>query len=587
MDSSNRRERLRHRASRACGIVLTLACCACGSGAADGVLEESTTAESAVTGKAGPVESSVQAAALQAPSQGPGAAFKDVLQPSAQASLTTQGFGPTTRCTLAWQAPPALTRSVPAPLPANGGVFYDQGELVRFRQRAASGPFLVADDYRPGSPGDRQRLSDNTRRFLAEGEVVLGLADDGQVRATHGSLARDAALQYLLSPNPAVLQAVQAYLLRQAANPANDFTRLCLRTLDGVGVDGWYYHGAWLLRYIATYDAVRGALSSDRRVAIENLIRRDAYAMAAQLDWGLAHVFPSRLAGNYTVRGADAASVVETDKWLKLRHDTNGDCQVDAADDPVSRVARAYVHADGRPGPTVSVLSQWFNNRRAATAAAVGVAGVALADPVLVDRAKRYFMEWLRYGVWPDGSQGEYARNGDYCIAQQGVIYGYINLQGAAMVAQVLARQGDRSLIDYKTSVGLMGSEDGAGDAPKSIERVIRTQIGQRLGQLDWYADEPWRGTLPPRPEARLGEVQARYMNGRGATDNYQELGLLMVAPYYPDLPIAALVLRDPALTSLPFPGAGGRSVATGFGSWADTWTDVFNATASQLLLRP
>jgi hypothetical protein len=48
-------------------------------------------------------------------------------------------------------------------------------------------------------------------------------------------------------------------------------------------------------------------------------------------------------------------------------------------------------------------------------------------------------------------------------------------------------------------------------------------------------------------------------------------------------VPVAGLVLREKASTTLPFPGATGRSVATGYGSW----TDYFNALPAVLLLRP
>jgi hypothetical protein len=65
--------------------------------------------------------------------------------------------------------------------------------------------------------------------------------------------------------------------------------------------------------------------------------------------------------------------------------------------------------------------------------------------------------------VWADGSEGEYLRNGDYCIPKQGVIYAASNIQSALLVSRLLTRQGDRSLIDFRTRDGLFGTESAAG----------------------------------------------------------------------------------------------------------------------------
>jgi hypothetical protein len=489
---------------------------------------------------------------------------------------------PTRACPLGVLLPPAAPRAA-APLPPDGGSFYAEADRLRWRQRIEAGPRAGVVDARQRSwAADWQRISVNAARFERGGEAATP-ADEGPARAVHGTLARDAAFHALVTDDARGRAAVRTYLLAQAASPANDFQHLCIRTAEGVTLDAWFWHASWLLRYMVTYDFVRAGLDAEDRSTIEAMVRRNAQALMAHLDWGNAQVFPKRLAGNYRVRARDAAPRTEADTWLARRYDTDGDCRITETDLAPRLPVYAYARADGSAGPRLSVLSQWFNNRKSAAATAFGIAGAMLGDSTLVDHARRYFMEWLSYAVWPDGSEGEYARNGDYCVAQQGVIYAASNLQGALLLAGVLARQGDDTLVAFSTRAGLFGSQSSEGEAPKSLERVARTQVALRTGDLDWHAHEPWRPRQAPGRSTALGAPTSRYMQAGAEIDNYHELGLLPAAALLPSVPIEGLVLRDPRVTAQRFPGSTGHPVATGFGQW----TDVFNALPAVLLLAP
>lgn len=491
-------------------------------------------------------------------------------------------------CRLGYQAPASLDTQPVLPLTPGQHLFFEAEQLPVWRERALNGRAQRLAGLPAGAPDDWQRLVDNARRLQRDGEPLPTAVDDGQARATHGSLARDAAYHALIAQDGASLLAVRRYLQQQAQAPVNDFTQLCFVTLEGRALDGWYWHASWLLRYIVTFDAVRDQLPEAERMVAERLIRRNAHALAAHLDWGLALVFPQRLNGDYQHRAADAAPTRDADTWWMKAYDTNGDCQVDAAEQAVRVPARAYVRGDGVMGPRLSVLSQWFNNRRSAAAAAVAAAGAVLDDALLRDRARRYVMEWLTYAVWPDGSEGEYARNGDYCIAQQGVIYAQTNLQTGWFTARLLARRGDAQLLAWQTCQGLFGTACAAAtDRPKSLVALVQHQVALRTGTLDWHVPEPWRARPAPRAATALGAVGSRYLNGERVTDNFHELALLNWGQGAAQPALAAWVLRDPAVTAQPFPGAQGHAVATGFGSWVGAWTDVFNAMPAVLLLRP
>ncbi|MBV8502319.1 MAG: hypothetical protein JO006_11415 [Paucibacter sp.] len=487
-------------------------------------------------------------------------------------------------CLLGYTPPAGLDPTDAAPQPASGGVFYSLEELSRWRERVVIGPFVTADDFMPGSPADWGRVSVHANAFMSIGEVSFTAGSDARELGTLGIQARDAAFSALIRDDAKARSAVVAYLLEQADNPALDLPSTeCLKYPDGRVLDGLFFHGAWLLRYIVSYDYVRAALAPKQRVRIERFIRHNAYFLAVMSDKGLADVFPLRLSGNYQARRGAAKPASESETWWTKRYDTTGDCRVDASDEVAALPVYAYVRADGSLGPRLSVLSQYYNNRRSIATAAFGAAGVLLADPVLVGSAKRYFMEWLAYSVYPDGSLGEYARNGDYCIPGQGAIYGSADLQGAALLASLLARQGDRSLVEFSTREGLFGSESRGNAAPKSIALAINTYIELIRGRRVWFFHQPWRARQDLSAANAIGSREVHYMGSPQAMDEYHELGLLPHAGLFPAVPIAGTVLRDRQVFDARFPGATGHPVATGYGNWSD----YFNALPAALLLRP
>lgn len=504
--------------------------------------------------------------------------------PSINGWDTATATAPTTQCAAAYVPSPAATATGTSPMPATGGVFYNAADLVKWRSRVARGPFAKRNDYQPGSPGDWEVIAKNAKSFNVGIERKWASTAEVSLRATHGTRLRDAAFYQLVTKDATLLAKVRARLLEEADNPANDFKQLCLRTLDGSTPDASYFEANWLLRYTVSYDFARAGLSTTDRARIDAFIRRNAHFFAAQLDHGLDLLFPDRSVGKYTRRGRDAESTGEAG-WVSARGDTNGDCTADASDGTQQFPAYAYVTASGARGPRVSVVSQWYNNRRSQAALAIGSAGVVLADPALIANAKRYFMEWLTYAVWPDGSEGEYVRNGDYCIPNQGVIYSFANIQGALLLSRELARQGDTSLFQFRTRDGLFGTEADSGESEKSIELVARTHLRLIAGQLPWYQHELQAGPQRPRAATHLGRTDVYYHGAGKGADAYHDLGLLAGAEYLPMLPIKSLVLREAVLAHQPYPGTSGRPVATGFGSWVGSWTDTFNALPAALLI--
>lgn len=498
--------------------------------------------------------------------------------------FVTNAVVATPSCRLGFLPPTELASTVPVAAPTDGGgVTFSPSQLATWRDRVNTGPFVIAGDYVRGSPGDWTRISSNASYFILNGEVPVTAAMSGYDLFRSGSYARDAAFHFLLKRDPIHLAAVRQYLLSTVANGEADLTTsTCYRYYDGRSVpDAPFTQGGWMLRMAVTYDYVRADLSDADRVAIENFLRRNAYWLAANLDWAIQSIFPRRQFGDYGFRIGDAAAQSLDAASLKMRRDSNDDCVIDAQDDPRSFTAHTHVNADGSLGSPITLVSQRFNNRRSTQAAAVAALGAVLADRDLMLSAERYFMEWLSYAVYADGSEGEYARNGDYCVPKMGVAYSQANVQGAMLLVNLQNRSGPSSLLAYASQDGLWGTQ-GSSEQKKSLRLVVKNHLDMTTLVSNRYLHEPWKTVQTPRTQTHLGRLDSHYNNATKATDNFQELGLLLSAWAFPDLPVQGVVMRDPSVTTLRFPSANGNSLSTG----AVPWLDQMGAFPAVYLLR-
>lgn len=533
--------------------------------AATGMADTGGTAAGDGTSTAWPATAVIAARSVAAPAVST-VSLSNLITPSAE---TSRFLGVTPSCREGFVGDGALDAREVAALPDGGGFTYSDDDIMRWRQRATGTRYVRDGDVRAGSPGDWTRIATNAARFLSSGEALINDAN----RARHGSMARDAAFFALVTDNRQMRDAVASYLLQASRAQENDFSRrLCHRELDGSSRDGFFEEGPWLLRHVVAYDYVRRGMTESDRLTVENYFRRQAYFFAAHLDWGLAMAFPKRLEGDYQRRARDAAPLTPAATWYARRFDTNGDCRIDELDDPREFPVRAYVTDSGLDGPQLSRLSQWFNNRRSANVAAFGSVGVLLNDAALVSRAKRYVMEWLTFAVAADGSEGEYSRNGNYCVPKQGLQYGQANFQAAAMLATWLARRGDHSLAAYDTRDGLFGTEVPPGAPPKSLALLADTHLRLVALQLGWYMHEPWRHSQLPRAETHLGRMEISYLAQPTVYDTYHELGMLAVADVLPGAPVVAVLTRDPSVTAVRFPGSTGNRVSSGVAAWSDAF---------------
>lgn len=235
--------------------------------------------------------------------------------------------------------------------------------------------------------------------------------------------------------------------LLSVRQPANRYTNA--DGTVGVSRDSYFGEAAWLARAVVAWGHARGNMSGRRRAIVDGWLCADAEWLAAFMDGQLSALWPNRAADDYIVR---AGAAVAANPYSTKR-----------------------LYAGGRLIPHTAM---YYNNRRATMAFFVGLAGLTFDDAALIECAKRYMREWVMFGVFPDGEQGEWERADDYGIPAAGVTYGCMNVGAAMEMAARLAERGDTSLRDFWTV-------DGAHGTQSAVRKTVFTAFDCYVDMLD------------------------------------------------------------------------------------------------------
>lgn len=410
------------------------------------------------------------------------------------------------------------------------GIHFTPQELQIWRQRAESGPYRVTGDVSANSPGDWTRIINNANQFLQNPSKDRYHGGDGTFKTEpHGNHVnmRDAAFVYLVKRDKKYLDAVRKELLAQIAVPAMDVTKWGL-----VGDTHRFTAAEWFVRLLFTYDYIKDGLTSSERQKLDQYFRNVGRFFANNINHYHEMLFPNRLKGDYSVRGRDAES---------------------------GSMRNQYTHTnkDGSKGHKLSFLSSWYNNRKSSMMRAVGLIGVFLNDQDLIKHTKIYIKEMLMFSTYPDGTMGEYNRNGNYGNPQAGMIYSGINIQMAVEIADALARKGDNELYDYKTSAGLWGTEGGS----KSIRLIVKNfydQVSYKVERYTGGVDVRNRIDIENEFGGNYGvekwvhDIWFAMGNVYWKDDYFKSVYLRKVGPAYPDKNLAGC-----GSVSWPWGGAG------------------------------
>ena len=348
------------------------------------------------------------------------------------------------------------------------GPLHTAEDVRVWQQRSTQGPYRVAGDHQPQSPGDWERITQQAEAFRAnpEGDRYLGRTTcphteaDGPFNGSwhRGSKLRDAAFVALVQDDAALRKAVLTELHTHATAPGLQWSNStlfgCPEFIGGTTMP-W---NSVFVKYVIGYSFVREQAPDAQRATL------DAWFLAygQRMEWSVHETvkkrFPQRKQEDYTL--SSSYSTCQSPKAL-------------------------YVQSS--PYQTCAFHNAW-TNQTALSALAVGLTGVLLQDGALQAEATRFFQEWVRYMVWPDGTEGETDRwvNG---APQHGMSYAGLGIIQMTLLAEVFSRAGDARLYDYTATDGLHSSQVTHEGTTKSLKATITEYISRVRETRSIYAD--------------------------------------------------------------------------------------------------
>jgi hypothetical protein len=346
------------------------------------------------------------------------------------------------------------------------GLHVTQEELNIWKQRAKSGPYKTKGDVRPNSPGDWDRILSNANSFRSNPsqERWNGYTGSGCMTGSHtgpglerGVKLRDAAFAYLILEDTSYRDAVRNELLAQASLSGTDFGNTTkFSTASGclgqqTGAAAMQDINAWVLHLTIGYDYIRSSLTSTQRTALD--------------EWFLnAATFLNK-------RPAEVAR----SRWPNRDND-----DYSSSPDPQGPAQNGVLYFGG---PVCYQWAQAWSNLPQSQTKTAGLIGVMLNNTSLINSAKRFMKEWMRYNIYPDGSSCELDR-WQTNARQRGFGYWGATISHFVIFADALARTGDTELYEYTTSDGRYASLGG----PKNIFTVMTRYLQLRDHTVKRYA---------------------------------------------------------------------------------------------------
>lgn len=342
-----------------------------------------------------------------------------------------------------------------------------QAEVGIWKQRRTSGPYLDewnrilsrANNFKSKPSGTWLGSQLNVAwdgHAVTESEQPPNTYPDGGAGKdrTIGDGLRDAAFVYLLTGDKTYLNPVRTVLLQQAAIPGTNFSNTTKWSSTYATEDRDFAIAIWLRKLVYAYSYIRPSLSSGDRTTLDTWFNGAGTYWANVLHNSAKTRFPNRLVDNYSTVTFSCVKPV-------------------GGSSPVTHYGGHAVDQFGFP----------WDNKRMNFAAAVAAIGATTGNQTLIDRAKRYFKEWLRSNIFPDGTSWEQARwKPDN--PQSGYNYAMSVIGSATTIADHVARTGDTELYTYSTTTGHCGSQGG----PKSLLKVLQRYANITLGNVIIYA---------------------------------------------------------------------------------------------------
>ena len=349
-----------------------------------------------------------------------------------------------------------------------GGILWSDNDLAVWRDRAVNGPYKTAGDaFDALVPGEWNRIVTTKNSFAANptanrksSYTVWQSRPDAYEVLNHVSMV-DAAFYALVKEDAALATVIKDELMWHANHAGLQISR----TQNQVTDHGNWFRTEWLERLLMCADFVKESFSVGELSTFKTWIADWAYSYeySINLELTVNHF------GNRTSR------------------DYDNNLGYNATNPYFENVNRyAYMDASGVKHHQIAQMHQKYNNRKAIVVEFFALAGIFLDDSLLIDRGKLFVEEFIQFGVFADGSQGEFERN-SAATPQQGLAYMTTNIGTAAIIASALEKNGDPSLFTYTTRNGIWGTECAPGDADKTLKLTIDTYFDMIEHQKLWY----------------------------------------------------------------------------------------------------
>jgi hypothetical protein len=410
------------------------------------------------------------------------------------------------------------------------GLHVTQEELTIWRNRANSGPYKNPSDVQTNSPVAWARIAQNAVWFkgtstdstqrLADRFVPTGgtgcYPSNTAVNApnTKGNLLKDAAFYALIKQDATYTDKLRREILRYVRNPALDMSNKGRWCPLGQGSPAFEIP-EWLIKVTHAYDYVRiaGGFTAPEQAELNAWIKNCGLSIARNVDGWYADRFVDRMSGNY--------GLTNTTTYQELHN------------------PKFYMYYGS---PQVGTLGSLYNNRFFTQVNFIAAAGVLTNDAFLQNCAKRWYFEWLKYGVYPGGDIADMSRSLDAAgTSEKGFNYSMGMIGVAISVADVFARKGDRSLYDTTFTIGVYGSESPGN--PKGLLQIIQNFQAMMNGSKLRYAvltnpasltsqqrnDTLMNGTNPRKANSDIVydvwfSQANRYYKNAGVENNYRRI---------------------------------------------------------------
>ncbi|QHT70883.1 T9SS type A sorting domain-containing protein [Rhodocytophaga rosea] len=415
---------------------------------------------------------------------------------------------------------------------SQSGLHYTPEEITIWKQRANSTAtqntknYRIAGDVQTNSPGDWERIKNRARLFLADPDyeryngpnpsssrtyiivgdgpepeysaytrrdIVTGTAypanttpptgvvtvtlESGEVK---GTLIRDAAFYYLITGDTQYRDAVRTELLAQAAVSNLDLSNTTRWQYDKLTDDApGFTIAEWFTTYYFAYDYIKHTLSNSDKATLDEWFLNAAVFFKNNINYYIDGLFSNRSTNdnndNYTINPQQQYRLSDTQGGPRVTH-YNG-----------------YI--------TYS-FHRYFNNRRASAVRLYAMVGLGQNNTTLKTEAKKFVKDWLAYGVFPDGTPGDFER-WSTTLPDLGWAYGMCITSICADIAEHFARQGDTDLFTHIENTGAAGGSNPNGNTSggnKTILKTVQHLLQYQDGTLTRYGtDQPANTTTAYR----------------------------------------------------------------------------------------